>query len=86
MRELNAVCRRRVRLNEPYSAADGVMHTVSVHGDTNELSSVMIEVRNDLLSDDAGVSRIHALMAPCLEKALDAVALDFQNTGPDTHA
>jgi len=39
----------RVRLNEPYSAADGVAHTLDLHGTANRLANVMIEIRNDLI-------------------------------------
>ena len=38
-----------IRLNEPYSASDGVAHTLDVHGASNGLPSVMIEIRNDLV-------------------------------------
>jgi predicted N-formylglutamate amidohydrolase len=37
------------RLNEPYGARDGVMHTTSLHADARGLPSVMIEIRNDLI-------------------------------------
>ncbi|WP_170475916.1 N-formylglutamate amidohydrolase [Ruegeria arenilitoris] len=38
-----------IRLNEPYSAADGVAHTLDVHAVQNDLLNVMIEIRNDLI-------------------------------------
>ena len=38
------------RLNEPYSAADGVAHTLDLHGVGNGLWNVMLEIRNDLIS------------------------------------
>ncbi|MGP6088960.1 N-formylglutamate amidohydrolase [Antarctobacter jejuensis] len=41
-----------VRLNEPYSAADGVAHTLDLHGAVNGLPNVMLEVRNDLLETE----------------------------------
>lgn len=41
----------RAAINEPYSAEDGVTHTLITHGIKNKLPSVMFEVRNDLLSD-----------------------------------
>ncbi len=37
------------RLNEPYSAADGVAHTLDAQALPNGLPNVMIEVRNDLI-------------------------------------
>lgn len=38
-----------VRLNEPYSAQDGVAHTLDLHGAGNGLANVMIEIRNDFI-------------------------------------
>ena len=38
-----------VRLNEPYSAQDGVAHTLDLHGAGNGLANAMIEIRNDLI-------------------------------------
>lgn len=46
------------RLNEPYAAADGVTHTLRAHAIPRGLPNVMIEVRNDLLRDDAGIERV----------------------------
>jgi len=40
-----------VRRNDPYGPADGVTHTIIVHGVSRGLLNVMIEVRNDLISD-----------------------------------
>lgn len=40
------------RRNEPYGPADGVTHTLKVHGLENGLLNVMIEVRNDLIHDE----------------------------------
>lgn len=41
-----------VGVNEPYSPADGVYHTLSVHGDGRGIDSVMIEIRNDEIASD----------------------------------
>lgn len=60
----------RVELNMPYSAADGVTHTLRKHANARGLRNVMIEVRNDLLADDAGVERIAAALASMLTAAL----------------
>ena len=55
-------CPYVVRLNEPYSAADGVAHTLDVQGAANGLLSVMIEVRNDLLTSAAEQTLIARLL------------------------
>jgi predicted N-formylglutamate amidohydrolase len=49
------------RLNEPYSAADGVAHTLDMHGAVNGLASVMLEVRSDLIATEAQQARMAAL-------------------------
>lgn len=41
-----------VRLNEPYGPADGVLHTLNLHAAPRGLRHAMIEIRNDLISDE----------------------------------
>lgn len=61
----------RCELNAPYSAADGVAHTLRLHATPYGLRHVMIEVRNDLLADDTAVARIADGLAEALRRALD---------------
>ncbi|HEY8257276.1 MAG TPA: N-formylglutamate amidohydrolase [Gemmatimonadales bacterium] len=42
------------RLNEPYGPEDGVLHTLNLHAAPRRLEHVMIEMRNDLISDERG--------------------------------
>lgn len=42
------------RFNEPYGPADGVLHTLELHAAPRRLEHVMIEMRNDLISDERG--------------------------------
>jgi len=63
------------RLNEPYSAADGVMHTLKAHALPWGLQNVMIEIRNDLISDAAGAARVASPIADMLTSALDREAV-----------
>lgn len=42
------------RLNEPYGAKDGVMHTLNLHAAPRGLKSVMIEIRNDFIATERG--------------------------------
>ena len=44
----------KARLNEPYGPKDGVMHLMNLHAAPRGLKHVMIEIRNDLISDHAG--------------------------------
>lgn len=43
-----------VRRNEPYGAQDGVTHTLLLHGISRRLRNAMVEIRNDLVHDEAG--------------------------------
>lgn len=58
------------RLNAPYSATDGVTHTLREHAIPRGLQNVMIEVRNDLISDPEGVTRFADCLRGMLAKAL----------------
>ncbi len=56
----------RVAMNEPYTAADGVTHSLRLHAVTRGLANVMIEIRNDLIDSAAGVDRTAAQLVPVL--------------------
>ena len=58
-------------LNQPYSASDGVTHTLAKHANPRGLRNVMIEVRNDLLSDDTATQRIAGILENMLKSALE---------------
>lgn len=59
-----------IALNQPYSASDGVTHTLKRHAIARGLNNVMIEVRNDLLDDDAAVERMARTLSDMLTSAL----------------
>jgi predicted N-formylglutamate amidohydrolase len=58
------------RLNAPYSVTDGVTHTLREHAIARGLQNVMIEVRNDLISDATGVARFSEILSQMLTTAL----------------
>ena len=62
-----------VRRNAPYGPEDGVTHTLKEHGLSNGLANVMIEVRNDLIKDEAGQRVVAGYLAGLLEKSLPAI-------------
>lgn len=62
-----------IRRNEPYGPEDGVTHTLREHGLANGLANVMIEVRNDLVKDEAGQRVVADYLAGLLEKSLPAI-------------
>lgn len=62
-----------IRRNEPYGPADGVTHTLKLHGLENGLANVMIEVRNDLIANEAGQEVVASFLVDLLKPALKNV-------------
>ena len=62
------------RLNEPYSAADGVHHTLALHATPLGLHHAMLEIRNDLIADSAAQETVAARLAPVIAQAIEEVA------------
>ncbi len=60
--------------NEPYSARNGVTHTLEEHGDRRGLRETMIEIRHDEILEPEGVSMWAARLARCLTRARVAFA------------
>lgn len=71
----------RAALNEPYSAADGVTHTLKEHGTNAGLPNVMIEVRNDLVDTPAGIRRMGAALAGLISRDKAWAATSHQRAG-----
>ena len=61
----------RVRRNEPYGPANGVAHTLDLHGTANGIPNVMLEIRNDLVSDAASQQRMAQVLAPWIAGAVE---------------
>ncbi|MBW6506585.1 MAG: N-formylglutamate amidohydrolase [Rhodobacteraceae bacterium] len=61
------------RLNEPYSAADEVTHTLALQATPMGLRNVMLEFRNDLLQGAAAQHAMAAMLAPILQAALASI-------------
>ena len=51
------------RLNQPYSAADDVTHTLRILATPYGLPNAMLEIRNDLIADDAACTAMADLLA-----------------------
>ncbi|MGC9417613.1 MAG: N-formylglutamate amidohydrolase [Rhodovulum sp.] len=64
---------RRVARNEPYGPKDGVTHTLNRHGDRKGRLNVMLEIRNDLIVDDAAQARTGIVLANLVREALNEV-------------
>lgn len=73
--------------NEPYIATQGIYFTMGTHADQRGLHGTMVEIRNDEILDQIGVTRWAHQMARCLEGAiatLEPASLEaVQNTGSE---
>jgi predicted N-formylglutamate amidohydrolase len=58
------------RLNEPYSAADDVTHTLRLHATPYGLANAMLEIRNDLIASPEAEATMADRLAPVLTSAL----------------
>ena len=61
-------------LNEPYSAADGVTHTLRLQATPYGLANAMLEIRNDLIATPALAEGLADRLAPVLQQALASMA------------
>ena len=61
------------RLNEPYSALDGVAHTLDCHAAPRGLLNVMIEIRNDLVETPEQQQAIANDLVPWIDKTLSVI-------------
>jgi len=61
----------KIERNAPYGPEDGVTHTLVEHALPRGLLNVMIEVRNDLLADAAGIEAIATWLEGLLSSALN---------------
>ncbi|KAE8242935.1 hypothetical protein A4X03_0g7919 [Tilletia caries] len=64
----------RAERNSPYGPEDGVTHTLRLHAIPQGFANVMIEVRNDLVRDDAAVEAVSSYLADLISGALERVA------------
>ena len=58
------------RLNEPYGPEDGVSHTLDIAGAAQGLLSVMIEVRNDLITSRDAERAMAEAISPWVQRAV----------------
>lgn len=66
----------KVSRNYPYGPKDGVTHTLIRHGLTRQIPNVMLEIRNDLISDAAGQAIWAANIAGILRVSLARLETD----------
>lgn len=66
--------------NEPYAPENGVYHTLDRHAEAHGLPCVMIEVRNDLISEPSGQRAWADRLAPLLVRAFQDAAAGQEAT------
>ena len=59
----------RVAHNEPYTVCDETDYTLPVHGERRGLHNLLLEVRNDHVSDEDGCKHWGEFLGGILEKA-----------------
>jgi len=69
----------QVLRNYPYGPQDGVTHTLQRHGLTRQIANVMLEVRNDLISDEAGQTTWAGHIGELLEMSLERLNRERQS-------
>jgi predicted N-formylglutamate amidohydrolase len=60
----------RAEVNQPYSAADDVTHTLRVQATPYGLPNAMLELRNDLIATDAACEAMAETLAPVINMGL----------------
>jgi predicted N-formylglutamate amidohydrolase len=55
--------------NEPYAVTDASDYTIPIHGEQRDLQHVLVEIRQDLIADEAGQRRWAAVFAQLLPQA-----------------
>jgi len=59
--------------NEPYGPEDGVTHTLKLHGLSNGVPNVMIEIRNDLVATPEACEQVAKMLHGLISEALAEV-------------
>ncbi len=77
----NAEMDLKFALNEPYSKADEVAHTLELHGTKNSLINVMIEVCNDRIETAEQQDAIAQMLADLLSASLAKLNEDISTKG-----
>ena len=67
--------------NEPYAPGDGVYHTLSRHAAARGLPSLMIEIRSDLIREEADQRAWAQRLAPMLRRAAEGLTIGESDLG-----
>ena len=69
----------KASLNEPYNVGDLSDYTIPVHGEQRGIPHVLIEIRSDHISDEAGQSRWAEIVSKTARAA--ALKMELENNG-----
>jgi predicted N-formylglutamate amidohydrolase len=62
-----------IAMNAPYQIEDDSDYTIPIHAEPRGLAHVLIELRNDLIADQAGIERWGSLISAALAQAVAAL-------------
>ena len=63
-----------IKRNAPYGPDDGVCHTLDLHGARNGIANVMIEIRNDLVTDDSAQQAMALMLCGWIASSVAGLA------------
>ncbi len=70
MQEATSRTKLKSEFNSPYDVSDNVMHTINKHAGEPGFMNVMIEVKNDLLSNLSDINTIATDLSVVIKEAL----------------
>ncbi len=70
MQEAISRTQLKTEFNSPYDVSDNVMHTINKHAREQDFMNVMIEVKNDLLSNSSDINKIATDLSIVIKEAL----------------
>ena len=62
-----------IAFNEPYVVEDYCDYSIPVHGEANGIPHVMLEIRNDQISDESGQKEWAHLLSEAISRLPDQI-------------
>ena len=63
----------KVARNDPYGPEDGVTHTLQLHTNGTDILNVMVEIRNDLIDDEASQKHYADKLVETIKAAMNSL-------------
>lgn len=77
MLETLKLTKLKAEFNSPYDISDNVMHTINKHSKEKGLLNVMIEVKNDLLSNPGDIQSVAISLSKVIKASLENIQNKF---------